>query len=1041
VLLQRNGWYKLSHDLSSRRRELFRSFFPGRHYPEPPPVLGPGPDQYVLRPALESSQDMPAHLLSSGWEEPRHGSSSMDGAAELGNMANQLELAEQIFLAVLELKPAERGALLEKLCGQNAKLRRRVEDMLADNEHAGSFLEYPPVDFLEEAMVDSSSVAGTTRTIQASMSFSAQNPDGRLKPGQVLNNRYVIVRFIAKGGMGEVYEAEDPYLQNVHVALKTILPHIADEPASQQHFEREVLLAREVTHPNLCPIYEIFHCDQPPDDSFLFLTMKLLPGETLATRLRGSARISTEEGLAILKQMAAGLVAIHAAGVVHRDIKPSNVMLDGAGADVRLWITDFGLARVFEAEATNPSKEVVAGTPGYLAPELSQGQPHSQASDLYAFGVVLHQVFCGQKPAMTEDGSAIVAGSKLNASGAPSYCVDLVKGCLDRDPQRRCEAFEDALVSLGLKRIPRKPWTRRQFMSAAAAGVCSLGIGGWVERDELYKLAHPLPGKRFVALLNWPKTSDSRVAPMLTGVLNAIKSELARAEAFDRNLFVISPEDIHQEVPATAHLRDVCDPLGANLALAAHGVPGAKYFELILRVLDPISGRTLRERRLTCANADIASLPGKAVQAAVRLLNVSHYPQDSRRTEPGTQSTDAFTAFQQAETLVKQPNDGGLDAAIEKYKDAVDLDPRYALAYARLARVYVDLYGYRLEPGLLDLARGNCERALELDSQLVEAQICLARVLYETGNEQAALDQIAKVLERHPSDPEALVCQGEFYSQSGRWSDAENTYQRAVKERPNFWVNYNQLGFIYHKEGKFPEAIRAFRVASAAAPANAMSLSNLGLEYMQTGDLAAATECLRKSLALAPDSAPVLTIMSIVLRYQGKYADALPYALKAVQVNPGFDENWLELGECYASMRNRQNEAKSAYLRAAKEAERRLQTNPNQGPLWMLLALYRVKSGSPNDALALIQKAESLGAADMDSQLYKARILELLGRRGEALNTFKVCFEKGATASEVDLFPDMQALRRDARYHEIAKSKSSKAEAGHLSHLHEARNV
>ena len=85
------------------------------------------------------------------------------------------------------------------------------------------------------------------------------------------------------------------------------------------------------------------------------------------------SRISAEEGLAILKQMAAGLAAIHAAGVVHRDIKPSNVMLDGAGADVRLWITDFGLARVFEAEATNQGKEVVAGTPGYIAPELSHG--------------------------------------------------------------------------------------------------------------------------------------------------------------------------------------------------------------------------------------------------------------------------------------------------------------------------------------------------------------------------------------------------------------------------------------------------------------------------------------------------------------------------------------------------------------------------------------------------------------------------------------------------------------------------------------------
>src|SRR5271166_2529642 len=686
VLLHCNEWYKLSHNLSSCWRELLDFFSPGRPHPEPPPELGSGPARFVLSPALEGSQDMPAHLLSSGWEEARHRSSSMSGAAGFGNMADQVELAEQIFLAALAVEPAEREGLLDKLCGKDAKLKRTVEGMLADDERAGSFLEHPAIECLDDAILDSSSIAGTTRTIDANGASSAPKPAGRLRPGQVLNDRYVIVRFIAKGGMGEVYEAEDPYLQEVHVALKTILPHIADDPASQQRFEREVLLAREVTHPNLCPIYEIFHCEQPPDDSFLFLTMKLLPGETLAARLRGTVPISTEEGLAILKQMAAGLVAIHAAGVVHRDIKPSNVMLDGTAADVRLWITDFGLARVFESEPTNPGKETVAGTPGYIAPELSDGQPPSQASDLYAFGVVLHEIFAGKKPAVAEDGSAVAASSKLNASGAPSFCVALVKGCLDRDPQRRCEAFEDALVPLGLKRVPRKPWTRRQFMSAAAVGVCTLSLGGWLEREDLYKWTHPLPGKRFVALLNWPKTSDSRVAPMLTGVLNAIKSELARAEAFDRNLLVMSPEDIQQEVPATAHLRDVCDPLGANLALAAHGVPGAKYFELILRVLDPISGRTLRERRLTCANADIASLPGKAVQAAARLLNVSSYLQDTRRTEPGTGSTDAFTAFQQAETLRKQPNDAGLDAAIEKYKEAVDLDPDYAMAHAKIGR-------------------------------------------------------------------------------------------------------------------------------------------------------------------------------------------------------------------------------------------------------------------------------------------------------------------------------------------------------------------
>src|SRR5271165_3709112 len=197
-MLRRNEWYKLSHNLSCRWRELFGSFFPGRHHPEPPPELGPGPNRFVLCPVLESSQDMPARLLLSGWEEPRHQSSPMDGAAGLGNMADQLELAEQIFLAALAVKPAERGALLDKLCGKNAEVRRTVEGMLADDERAGSFLEHPPIEFLDEATLDSPSSAGTTRTIEANGTFLPQKPAGRLHPGQVLNDRYVIVQDLAR---------------------------------------------------------------------------------------------------------------------------------------------------------------------------------------------------------------------------------------------------------------------------------------------------------------------------------------------------------------------------------------------------------------------------------------------------------------------------------------------------------------------------------------------------------------------------------------------------------------------------------------------------------------------------------------------------------------------------------------------------------------------------------------------------------------------------------------------------------------------------
>jgi eukaryotic-like serine/threonine-protein kinase len=939
-------------------------------------------------------------------------------------MANQPESAAELFEAALALQPAEREVFLNKACGHDPALRQIVLDLLAEDARAGSFLQHPAFDFLDRAMKGSDSSAETIAVGDGNGSLPAQEPMRSFLPGQVLIDRFVIVRFIAKGGMGEVYEAEDSFLQGVHVALKTILPRVADEPALQNRFEREVMLAREVVHPNLCPIYDIFRYDQP-QSSFLFLTMKLLPGETLAARLERQARISSEEGLAILKQTAFGLAAIHAVGIVHRDIKPNNIMLDGTGADVRLWITDFGLARALESDTTFSGRGAVAGTPSYIAPELHQGHAPSQASDLYAFGVVMHEVFTGQRPSVAPDNSSVLVNPRLSSSGVPSFCAHLIRECLELDPSRRCKAFEQALDSLGAKRRMSRPWTRRKFIGVGAAGVCAVAVGGWIERDEIYDLLHPLPGKRFVALLNWPKTSDEKVTPMLTGVLTAIKSEFARLEAFDRNLFVISPEDVGENLAAGSHLKEVCDPLGANLALAASGITGSKQFELILRLLEPTPNQVLREKTLVCATAEVTTLPARAVRAAASLLNLSQYLKSNEQLKPETESTAAFTAFQQAETLRKQLNDTGLDAAIEKYKDSVDLDPHYAPAYAKLALAYIHLYGIRQDTEALDLARANYERALALDPDLVDGYLAQAWVFELTGKEQSALDAFVKALEIDPSNPKTLVWQAELYTRLNRWADAEQTFNRALQERPNDWVTYNQLGYALDRQGKYYEAIQKFREATVAAPGSSWAFGNLGSELLQVGNFVDATESLKKSLALKPSDLGAATT-SLALRYQGKYEEALPFAQEAVHLNPNDDANWLELGDCYSSMPNRLTEAKSAYMRAEKEAERHLQTDEADGPSWMLLALYKVKIGDSKEVLSLIHKAELLGAIDMQSQLYKARTLELIGRRDDALTTLAACFSKGATALQVIPFPDLQSLRRDPRYLEILHLNSPK---------------
>ena len=192
--------------------------------------------------------------------------------------------------------------------------------------------------------------------------------------------------------------------------------------------------------------------------------------------------------------------------------------------------------------------------------------------------------------------------------------------------------------------------------------------------------------------------------------------------------------------------------------------------------------------------------------------------------------------------------------------------------------------------------------ALSLHPGLADGHLALASVFEQTGNEQGALDEIAKALSLDPSES------------SERWSGRRRftpvwiagkklrkTFRRALKEHPNYWLAYNELGFGLHGQAKYQEAIQAFRAASLAAPKYAMALSNLGVEYLQIGEFAEGLESLKQSLALDPDSGFAAANISLALRYQDKYEQALPFARKAVELNPAQDTNWLELADCLSS--------------------------------------------------------------------------------------------------------------------------------------------
>jgi eukaryotic-like serine/threonine-protein kinase len=274
----------------------------------------------------------------------------------------------------------------------------------------------------------SSSSGGQVTSSSGWLSSSDAIDHGRFPPGTVLGGRYRIVGRAGRGGMGEVYRADDLKLGQ-SVALKFLPPEVDRDPARLMQLHSEVRMARQVSHPNVCRVYDIDEVD-----GTTFLSMEFVDGEELGSLLRRVGRFSVERSLELARQMCAGLAAAHERGVVHRDLKPANVMIDGTG---KVRITDFGLAGV-------AGEALRAGTPAYMAPEQLAGQEVTPQSDIYALGLVLYELFTGHRAIEAKNVTellrkreeGIVPPSQLVHDLDPAIDRAILR-CLEHDPADR----------------------------------------------------------------------------------------------------------------------------------------------------------------------------------------------------------------------------------------------------------------------------------------------------------------------------------------------------------------------------------------------------------------------------------------------------------------------------------------------------------------------------------------------------------------------------------------------------------------------------
>ncbi len=253
---------------------------------------------------------------------------------------------------------------------------------------------------------------------------------GRFAPGTVLDGRYRIIGILGRGGMGEVYRADDLRLGQA-VALKLLPADLGHDPVRLAQFHNEVRTARHVSHPNVCRMYDIGEAD-----GLLYLSMEYVDGEDLATSLRRIGRFPEDKALDIARQLCAGLAAAHQRGVIHRDLKPANVMLDGDG---RVRVMDFGLASIGRAD------DIRAGTPGYMAPEQLLGRDVTVRSDIFALGLVLYELFTGRRAFTATTVGDLVSQHEARSATPPSAIVSAMDSaierailrCLEPDPDRR----------------------------------------------------------------------------------------------------------------------------------------------------------------------------------------------------------------------------------------------------------------------------------------------------------------------------------------------------------------------------------------------------------------------------------------------------------------------------------------------------------------------------------------------------------------------------------------------------------------------------
>jgi eukaryotic-like serine/threonine-protein kinase len=728
------------------------------------------------------------------------------------------EAVKALFDAALELEAPEREAFLRAKSTDDS-VRAEVERLLAEYDEAGTFLSDPAL---------------------AGAALRGKPQAKRFSEGEILAERFKILRFVAEGGMGEVYEAEDLELRE-RVALKTLRLETLQQSSALARFKREVYLARKVTHPNVCRIFDLYRHRLEGSEEVVIVSMEFLLGETLAERIKRMGRLGMADALPLISQMASALGAAHDAGIVHRDFKPSNVVLVNEPAGTRAVVTDFGLA--FRG-STAPGQQSLTedswlltpgegrnlyGTPAYMSPEQIEGQSATSASDIYAFGLVIYEMLAGVRPFQGE--TPISTAAKRLAQAAPSprtfepslsaECESAILRCLEREPAKRFAKAQDVVKALeggassavGAQFQPeaRATRSRRQrisrrwlFVAGLAMLVLALVGGAYLRRA---RQSPKLTEKDSIVLADFTNTTGDTVFD------DALRQGLAVQLEQSPFLSLVSEERIQQTLRLMGHspgtrltpqiARDLCQRTGGAAVLnGSIENLGAQYI-LGIKAVNCRTGDSLAEEQSRAVGKEhVLEAMDKAASTLRAKLGESLATLDKFDTpveQATTPSLEALQAFSLGWTMIGKADRA---SAVPLLRRAIRLDPNFAMAYAVLGTSYAVL-------GEAGLSAENTRRAYELRARVSEREKFYIESHYEdfVNGDPGKARQIYELwVKTYPRDalPLHILCSVNHVL--GQFDKGLAAAREALRLDPNSASNYNLVVASYLALNRLKEA-------------------------------------------------------------------------------------------------------------------------------------------------------------------------------------------------------------------------------------------